>query len=201
MPALMGAPNCPGSDMSGRTVDARKAYKLGLVDAEVPERHLKRAAVALILKKPEPHKPSFLTGLTNHKWIRPVLGRFIRSKLQQKAKQAHYPAPFAVLDNWIQHGIELPVAMTKEIDSIVNLVQTDTARNLIRVFYLKERMKGLAKGIDFKARHVHVIGAGTMGGDIAAWCALRGLTVTLQDREAKFIAPAIKRAANLLKAN
>jgi 3-hydroxyacyl-CoA dehydrogenase/enoyl-CoA hydratase/3-hydroxybutyryl-CoA epimerase len=36
-----------------------------------------------------------------------------------------------------------------------------------------------------------------MGGDIAAWCALRGLTVTLQDQDAQRIAPAMKRAAKL----
>jgi 3-hydroxyacyl-CoA dehydrogenase / enoyl-CoA hydratase / 3-hydroxybutyryl-CoA epimerase len=44
---------------------------------------------------------------------------------------------------------------------------------------------------------VHVVGAGTMGGDIAAWCALRGLTVTLQDQNAERLAPAIGRAAKL----
>ncbi len=46
-------------------------------------------------------------------------------------------------------------------------------------------------------RHVHVVGAGTMGGDIAAWCALRGLTVTLQDQNAERLAPAMGRAAKL----
>ena len=44
---------------------------------------------------------------------------------------------------------------------------------------------------------MHVVGAGTMGGDIAAWCALRGLTVTLQDQNAERLAPAMKRAAKL----
>lgn len=38
-----------------------------------------------------------------------------------------------------------------------------------------------------------------MGGDIAAWCALQGMQVGSQDRDAKFIAPAIKRAATLYK--
>ncbi|HKL52593.1 MAG TPA: 3-hydroxyacyl-CoA dehydrogenase family protein, partial [Wenzhouxiangellaceae bacterium] len=52
---------------------------------------------------------------------------------------------------------------------------------------------------DFKARRVHVIGAGVMGGDIAAWCALKGLEVTLQDREMKYVEPALKRAASLFK--
>ena len=36
-----------------------------------------------------------------------------------------------------------------------------------------------------------------MGGDIAAWCALRGHTVTLQDREQKYIDPAMERATKL----
>ena len=39
-----------------------------------------------------------------------------------------------------------------------------------------------------------------MGGDIAAWCALRGLKVTLQDQSADKLAPAMGRAAKLFKA-
>jgi 3-hydroxyacyl-CoA dehydrogenase/enoyl-CoA hydratase/3-hydroxybutyryl-CoA epimerase len=57
-------------------------------------------------------------------------------------------------------------------------------------------MKALAT-VKRKFSRVHVIGAGVMGGDIAAWCALRGLNVTLQDREPKYVAPAIKRARKL----
>ena len=64
--------------------------------------------------------------------------------------------------------------------SVAQLVRSPTAANLIRVFHLQERLKSLGKEGDFAATHVHVVGAGTMGGDIAAWCALRGLTVTLQ---------------------
>ena len=74
---------------------------------------------------------------------------------------------------------------------------TPTAANLIRVFKLQERLKALGKEGEFKATHVHVVGAGTMGGDIAAWCALRGLTVTLQDQNSERLAPAMGRAAKL----
>jgi 3-hydroxyacyl-CoA dehydrogenase/enoyl-CoA hydratase/3-hydroxybutyryl-CoA epimerase len=81
--------------------------------------------------------------------------------------------------------------------SIEALSSHPTTRNLIRIFFLQERMKGLAKGTDFKARHVHVVGAGVMGGDIAAVCAMRGITVTLQDTAPERIAPAVKRAAEL----
>ena len=89
------------------------------------------------------------------------------------------------------------MAMIDEAKSIAALLMTETSRNLVRVFFLQTRLKGLGKEVHFPVQHVHVIGAGTMGGDIAAWCALRGLHVTLQDRLPELIAPAIKRANDL----
>jgi 3-hydroxyacyl-CoA dehydrogenase/enoyl-CoA hydratase/3-hydroxybutyryl-CoA epimerase len=60
-------------------------------------------------------------------------------------------------------------------------------------------MKGLAKGASFEPRHVHVVGAGVMGGDIAALCAMRGLRVTLQDTAPERLSPALGRAAQLFQ--
>src|SRR4029077_2485445 len=48
-----------------------------------------------------------------------------------------------------------------------------------------------------RIKHVHVIGAGAMGGDIAAWCASQDMRVTLADMKPEPIAGAIKRAADL----
>ena len=62
-----------------------------------------------------------------------------------------------------------------------------------------ERLKAIGKQTDIKVRRVHVIGAGVMGGDIAAWCVLQGMDVTLQDRELKYIEPALKRAKSLFQ--
>jgi 3-hydroxyacyl-CoA dehydrogenase/enoyl-CoA hydratase/3-hydroxybutyryl-CoA epimerase len=81
--------------------------------------------------------------------------------------------------------------------SIAHLLQTPTAMNLIRVYKLQERLKNFGRDAVFSAKHVHVVGAGTMGGDIAAWCALRGLNVTLQDQNAERLAPALGRASKL----
>jgi 3-hydroxyacyl-CoA dehydrogenase/enoyl-CoA hydratase/3-hydroxybutyryl-CoA epimerase len=67
------------------------------------------------------------------------------------------------------------------------------------VFRLQERLKSFGKEGEWKAAHVHVVGAGTMGGDIAAWCALRGLSVTLQDRAQQYVEPALARARELFK--
>jgi len=83
-----------------------------------------------------------------------------------------------------------------EIASFSRLLVSDPAQNLIRVFFLREKLKAGAKG-RWSGRKVHVIGAGAMGGDIAAWCAWRGLTVTLADMKPEPIAGAIKRACEL----
>ena len=86
--------------------------------------------------------------------------------------------------------------LAAEKTSFANLMVTPTAQNLIRVFFLREQMKKLA-GSGNKVNHVHVIGAGAMGGDIAAWCAGQGLRVTLADMKPEPIAGAVKRAADL----
>jgi 3-hydroxyacyl-CoA dehydrogenase/enoyl-CoA hydratase/3-hydroxybutyryl-CoA epimerase len=59
---------------------------------------------------------------------------------------------------------------------------------------LQDRLKSLGGKLPVDFQRVHVIGAGVMGGDIAAWSAYRGMTVTLQDRSAELIQPAMDRA-------
>jgi 3-hydroxyacyl-CoA dehydrogenase/enoyl-CoA hydratase/3-hydroxybutyryl-CoA epimerase len=115
-------------------------------------------------------------------------------------RKEHYPAPYAMIDLWEREGGFDERAYLKEADSVEQLVtKSDTSANLIRAFLLRERMKGFAKGSEFQAHHVHVIGAGVMGGDIAIWCALRGLRVTLQDQSYAKIAPAMGRAYSFFK--
>ena len=87
--------------------------------------------------------------------------------------------------------------MVEESTRVGKLITGATSKNLRRVFFLMERLKGIGKKSDIKVRRVHVIGAGVMGGDIAAWCVLQGFEVTLQDRELKYIEPALKRAKTL----
>lgn len=199
LPRLIGAPKAMDLILSGKALSARDAYKVGMINDSVPKRHLKKAARSYILASASQKKPSFINSMTNAPLIRPLLGKYLNYKLRQKISPLHYPAPFAVVENWIANGVNDESAMITEANSLAKLVVNDTARNLVRAFFLQERLKGLAKGTKFNPTHVHVIGAGTMGGDIAAWCALSGLTVTLQDREPRFIAPAIGRAYKLFK--
>jgi len=186
--------------LSGRLVRSSAAAKMGFVDAAVPKRQLLRAARHFILKQPPKHQASFLQKLMNKQPVRAILAKVLYAKLEKKISRKHYPAPFMVVDNWLRDAATGIKAYENEVTSVVKLAtETDTSKNLIRVFFLQERLKAFAKETDAQVKHVHVIGAGTMGGDIAAWCALQGLRVTLEDREAKYIAPAMQRAHKFFK--
>ncbi|MGH8244308.1 MAG: 3-hydroxyacyl-CoA dehydrogenase family protein, partial [Steroidobacteraceae bacterium] len=128
----------------------------------------------------------------------PVIRRFIaaqaRKQLARRANPAHYPAPYAILDLFERHGGHGAAAYEAEARSIAKLFLSEISRNLVRVFFLQNRLKALGGKSARRFGRVHVIGAGVMGGDIAAWCASRGLTVTLQDREMKYVEPALARA-------
>lgn len=194
---LIGAPAAMSLILPGRTVNGRQAKKLGIVSYAVPDRLLDSAARQFILKPPARPRAGFIQSLSNHFLIRPLLGKVFRSSLKKKVKEAHYPSPYAQVDVWQRYGSDKQAMAKAEADSVARLITDSTAQNLIRLFFLQNRLKAISKSTDFKARHIHVIGAGVMGGDIAAWCALRGLKVTLQDRQAAAIAPAIKRAHKL----
>src|SRR5262249_45230556 len=182
--------------LTGRNPRARPAKPLGLVDAVVPERHVKTAATAAVTGQLKKHRGGLLGELINSTYGRKLAATRMRAETQKKAPAAHYPAPHALIDLWERDGGNARDMQRAEIASFARLIVTHTSRNLVRVFFLREKLKGLADG-DFSGRHVHVIGAGAMGGDIAAWCAWRGFTVTLADTQADAIARAIARAAEL----
>ena len=197
LPKLIGAPAALQMILTGSPVEAKQAQKLGLVDYAVAKRHLKRAARYLISENPPTHQPNKLIGVLNSGLIKPLLAKYLNHKINKIAPEKHYPAPYSIIKTWQKYGDNQQAALELEAESILHLMTTETAQNLIRVFFLQDRLKSLSKGVIFKPDRVHVIGAGTMGGDIAAYCALRGSKVTLQDREAKYIAPALKRAYEL----
>jgi 3-hydroxyacyl-CoA dehydrogenase/enoyl-CoA hydratase/3-hydroxybutyryl-CoA epimerase len=180
--------------LTGKTLDAKRAKRMGLADDCVPPRIMTPAAQQLVLSNQSRRPLPLLQKLLNGP-LKFIVAKGARKQVAQKARPEHYPAPYAIIDLWAKHGGNA-LAAPEVIDRIVG---SPTAKNLVRVFFLQERMKGFGKASDFKAQHVHVIGAGVMGGDIAAWCALRGLTVTLQDQSLERIAPALGRATQLFQ--
>jgi 3-hydroxyacyl-CoA dehydrogenase/enoyl-CoA hydratase/3-hydroxybutyryl-CoA epimerase len=175
--------------LTGKTIDASKARRLGLADDCVPPRVMDSAAALLVLANQPRRRPPLLQRLLNGP-LKALVASGARKQVARRARREHYPAPYAIIDIWARHQGNA-LAAPELIDSIV---RSPTARNLVRVFFLQERLKSFGKASTFEAKRVHVVGAGVMGGDIAAWCALRGLTVTLQDQGMERIAPALQRA-------
>jgi 3-hydroxyacyl-CoA dehydrogenase/enoyl-CoA hydratase/3-hydroxybutyryl-CoA epimerase len=182
--------------LTGRTLRASRARSLGLVDAVTQERHVRAAATAAVGRKLTTRRRSGLASLVNFSPIRKLAAARMRRETEKKAPIVHYPAPHALIDLWETHGGDTRAMQKAEIASFARLMVTEAARNLVRVFFLREKLKGLADG-EWSGKRVHVIGAGAMGGDIAAWCAWNGLTVTLADMKAEPLGNAIKRAAEL----
>lgn len=182
--------------LTGKTIDARKAKSLGLVDAVTQERHVRGAVKDAIFGRMRPHRQGLLAKAMNLGPVRGLLANRMRGEAAKTAPKEHYPAPYALVDLWEKHGGDRAAMLAAEKTSFAQLMVTPTAQNLIRVFFLREQMKKLADGRN-TVKHVHVIGAGAMGGDIAAWCANQGLRVTLADMKPEPIAGAIKRAADL----
>ncbi|HEU4627241.1 MAG TPA: 3-hydroxyacyl-CoA dehydrogenase NAD-binding domain-containing protein [Steroidobacteraceae bacterium] len=199
LPRLIGVQPAMKMLLTGRPVRSDKALQIGIVDRLVNAADLENAARDMIAKKPPHHRPPFAEQVLS--W--PIVRRFVKpalvAQVSGKVKREHYPAPYAIIDLWTEYGARGQQAYEAEARSIAHLFTTETARNLIRVFLLQDRLKAMGGKGARPVEHVHVVGAGVMGGDIAAWCALRGLTVTLQDRGPEFIEPAIKRAHELFE--
>jgi 3-hydroxyacyl-CoA dehydrogenase/enoyl-CoA hydratase/3-hydroxybutyryl-CoA epimerase len=197
---IIGAPAGMDLMLTGRSIRPRQARSLGLVDMAVPERHLERAARRMVQKKPAPRRPQWWIKALNSTLARPLLARVMRKKVAARARREHYPAPYALIDLWQQHGGDKATMLSEEAQSVARLISGSTAQNLVRVFFLQENLKALGKTAEDgeKFAHVHVIGAGVMGGDIAAWCALQGLSVTIQDQAPEALARVVKRTHQLL---
>ncbi|MFX0545885.1 3-hydroxyacyl-CoA dehydrogenase NAD-binding domain-containing protein [Roseovarius sp. S1116L3] len=180
--------------LTGKTAHTKKAKKLGLLDAVVEERHVADAVRAAADGKLEGREPGLKARAMSYATARGYAARQMRSQTEKKAPKAHYPAPHALIDLWEEHGDDAKPMQEAEIRSFGKLLQTDTSKNLQRAFFLRQRLRGNAKGDDGIA-HVHVIGAGAMGAEIAAMSAIRGKRVTLGDTSPE----ALGRAVNLAR--
>jgi 3-hydroxyacyl-CoA dehydrogenase/enoyl-CoA hydratase/3-hydroxybutyryl-CoA epimerase len=169
--------------LTGNPITVEKGRRIGLIDRIATEDNWRQAARELISAAKPKRRPPFVERVLSLPFVRP----FIKPMLIKQV----------AIDLWARYGASAKTGYEAEAKSFSELMLTSTSRNLVRVFFLQNKLKGQGNKTSRKVRRVHVIGAGVMGGDIASWCALRGLDVTLQDREQKYIDPALQRAEKL----
>ncbi len=185
--------------LTGRQIQAREAARLGLIDRLVPRRQLEPAALDLLREAPPPRRASAGQRLLNLWPLRQTLAARMRRETARKVRPDHYPAPFALIEHWRVAGADRERLLESEARQVPGLLLGETSRNLCRIFALQERLKGLADPGVARPRHLHVVGAGIMGGDIAAWAARCGLRVTLQDLSLDQLGRSLARAQTLFK--
>ena len=184
--------------LTGKAIDSRKAKKIGLSDFSAPQRVAMSTCKRLINIQPPRRKLSFFNNLLLG-LFRPVVNKILLKQVKKKVRAEHYPAPYGILELWNKHDGDPSVDLSIH-DKIIG---SDTTKNLIRIFFLRERLKSIGKvkkdSHDNKLKHVHVIGAGTMGADIAIWCAINNFHVTLQDTSESQMGKAVLNANKSIK--
>ena len=185
--------------LSGSMVRASAARAMGLIDELVASpANLAWSARKAITQKRRSKPMGGWRNLARQWPVRSLLVSKMRAETAKKAREAHYPAPFRLIDLFEKHGGDLDAMKAAETPAFAPLMVSDTSRNLRRVFKLSEMLKAQApKDIAFKPMRVHVIGAGVMGADIAGWCVVQGMEVTLQDLSADAIAKGVEAQGKL----
>jgi 3-hydroxyacyl-CoA dehydrogenase/enoyl-CoA hydratase/3-hydroxybutyryl-CoA epimerase len=173
--------------LHGRPLKARAALAAGAVDHLVSDHDsLTQAAheaiAGTIARKPLTAAGD-LTGMIAAE----------RAKLTARTSQRNMPAPFAILDHFSVDDLSKNNLLKNETKLFSELMMTPASAGLRRTFQLNDAVKKGARG-DSGITRIHVIGAGTMGGDIAAVAAMSGFSVTLQDLDPAAIDGAVARA-------
>jgi 3-hydroxyacyl-CoA dehydrogenase/enoyl-CoA hydratase/3-hydroxybutyryl-CoA epimerase len=187
--------------LAGKMLRPSQARAIGIVDQLVPTHHeLRWAARKAVLQDRRSKGASAVTStVLKFEPVRRFLANRMRKETAAKVKEEHYPAPFRLIDLFEKHGGDFEDMKRAETRYFAPLMVSDQSRNLRRVFRLSEMLKGEAPKDAPKAMRAHVIGAGTMGADIAMVCVAQGMEVSIQDAAKDALDRALARAKPFFK--
>lgn len=199
LPSTVGAWRALDLLMSGRSVDAEGAARIGLVDRTVPRAELEDAAWDMIGHDPGRHRPGITTRLLRLLPVRWLIYQIHNSRLQREARPENFPATYAILRLWRDAaGRRMDGRLRAERESFLRLISKPSALNLVRTFLLQNRLKRQARALDVAVpQPVHVFGAGTIGAGVAALLALHGREVVVLEPDADAAEAARQRAGQL----
>jgi len=204
LPRLVGLMPSLDLILSGRTLDAKRAERIGLVDLVAPEAYLERETIKLLVKAASGVKRSRSFGARLVEST-PPLRRFVigkaRKTAESKASPENYPAPFRALEA-IDAAFSMPMPQGLDLEARIvgELVPTRTSKNLMWLFKSQSALKKDPGGIvalPRKVRRSAVLGAGIMGGGIAQLIADKRIPVRLKDLRSDALLTALRQASKI----
>ena len=211
LPKLIGLRKALKLILTGKSITAKQALSIGLVNEQVPSLALKKRALELaqqvVKGEAVPHpKNSYKDKQPYSYWLefflKPVIC-FISKKQILKKTKAFYPAPLKaiqLINNTYSSSLSQQ-ALKKEVSAWTELIQTKPAKNLIRLWTLIDKAKKITvSSKDYKPiQTVAVLGAGAMGQSIAYLLANKGFKTRLIDNKAEALTQALKQTRKLLE--
>ncbi|MDB6032846.1 MAG: fatty-acid oxidation protein subunit alpha, partial [Verrucomicrobiales bacterium] len=206
LPRLIGLPKALDVILAGKTLAAKQALRYGMVDELVPKEYLVERARKLILsrgKRLSKRPITLAKATTNNALVGGILKKRLLPKLLLKTG-GHYPAiPKALQVVTEGIGLSRRKSMDLEFKAILELADTETCRNLMRIFLLQERARKISgvpgnEAVKVKpVKQAAVIGAGVMGSGIAQWTSAREISVILKDINAGFVGKGMANISRL----
>jgi 3-hydroxyacyl-CoA dehydrogenase / enoyl-CoA hydratase / 3-hydroxybutyryl-CoA epimerase len=199
LPRVIGLPAALDIILNGKSVDGKRAKRMGLVDEVVPASILLDVARQLSTRgrRRGGGRTKFLVEGN------PISRGIIFSKARKAVlaqTHGHYPAPLKAIDV-MEYGMSAGVerGLAREIDEVAPLILGDVAQNLVRLFFLMEDSKKDKSGAKpAEIVSAGVLGAGVMGGGIAQVVADKtDASVRMRDINWKALAGGMQAAARI----
>src|SRR2546428_4101518 len=221
LPHLIGIAQALDLILTGKSVRAQKARKLGLVDEVVPKaillevarrraRELAAGELRVERRKVELKLPKLLRtevlqqiALEDNPVGRRILFQHARKALLEKTR-GHYPAPERALEA-VRVGVEKggEEGYRAEANLFGELLVGEVSRRLVEIFFATQALKK-DNGVDDpavkprKVQKVAMLGAGLMGAGIAYVTAEAGIPVRLKDKDDAALGRGLKQIAGIL---
>ena len=205
LPRLIGLGPSLDLLLTGRSLDPRRALRMGLVDAVLPHERFSERAIQwteALLQDPHAVKrrgPPLALRIVDT--VAPLRGAVLSQARRTVLKQTHghYPAPLEIIRvlraTW---GAPSAAGLKVEREAVSNLLFTSESRSLRRIFMLREEAKRTPEAIRARqVARVTVIGAGAMGGEIAHLFSSRGMRVRLRDLKTEPLLRSLAHARSL----
>ncbi|MFQ5581094.1 MAG: 3-hydroxyacyl-CoA dehydrogenase NAD-binding domain-containing protein [Mariprofundaceae bacterium] len=207
LPKRIGWPKAVEMILTGRTVDAKRAKRIGLAAIAC---HAEQTGNAIRYLS-EKGKASYKS--VNPWWMRlwPVRALFFQqvekrvlARFRHLDIEQAYPAiPATIMLLRSLVGMHNGQAYAREAESIGALAVTATCKNLIRIFFLGEALKKQTAARDGRDKaaaisHTAVYGGGVMGSGIA-WVAAKSTDVDLHEVSEEALGHGMKNIARLAK--